>query len=73
VLGHLADYGIDDAVLSLGYRPDAFINAYPDGTVAGISDLLRGGAPPPLDTAGRHPVSPPITPAIDETLRGGQR
>ena len=30
VLGHLAAHGIDDAVLSLGYRPDAFINAYPE-------------------------------------------
>ena len=24
VLGHLASHGIDEAVLSLGYRPDAF-------------------------------------------------
>ncbi len=31
VVGHLADHGIDEAVLSLGYRPDAFINAYPGG------------------------------------------
>ena len=36
VLGHLAAHGIDEAVLSLGYRPDAFIDAYPDGTIAGV-------------------------------------
>jgi mannose-1-phosphate guanylyltransferase len=51
VLSHLADFGIDDAVLSLGYRPDAFINAYPDGTVAGIR-ISYAVEPTPLDTAG---------------------
>ena len=51
VLGHLASHGIDDAVLSLGYRPDAFINAYPDGTVAGIR-ISYAVEPTPLDTAG---------------------
>ena len=29
VLGHLAAHGIDEAVLSLGYLPDAFLDAYP--------------------------------------------
>lgn len=51
VLGHLADHGIDEAVLSLGYRPDAFINAYPSGTVAGVK-LSYAVEPEPLDTAG---------------------
>jgi len=51
VLGHLAAHGIDDAVLSLGYRPDAFINAYPSGTIAGIT-LTYAVEPTPLDTAG---------------------
>ena len=51
VLGHLANHGIDDAVLSLGYRPDAFINAFPDGTVAGIR-ISYAVEPTPLDTAG---------------------
>ena len=36
VLGHLASHGIDEAVLSLGYRPDAFSGAYPDGVIAGV-------------------------------------
>jgi mannose-1-phosphate guanylyltransferase len=51
VLGHLAAHGVDDAVLSLGYRPDAFINAYPDGTIAGVRTTYAV-EPAPLDTAG---------------------
>ena len=51
VIGHLAEHGIDEAVLSLGYRPDAFINAYPDGTIAGVR-LSYAVEPTPLDTAG---------------------
>lgn len=51
VIGQLAEHGIDDAVLSLGYRPDAFINAYPDGTIAGVR-LAYAVEPTPLDTAG---------------------
>jgi mannose-1-phosphate guanylyltransferase len=51
VLAHLASHGIDDAVLSLGYRPDAFSDAYPDGTCAGVA-LHYAVEPEPLDTAG---------------------
>jgi mannose-1-phosphate guanylyltransferase len=51
VLGHLAAHGIDDAVLSLGYRPDAFINAYPGGVIAGVRTTYAVEAAP-LDTAG---------------------
>jgi len=51
VLAHLAEHGIDDAVLSLGYRPDAFQQAYPDGVCAGVS-LHYAVEPEPLDTAG---------------------
>ncbi len=51
VLGHLASHGVDEAVLSLGYRPDAFINAYPGGSIAGVR-LSYAVEPTPLDTAG---------------------
>ena len=51
VLGHLASHGIDEAVLSLGYRPDAFTNAYPDGVIAGVRSTYAV-EPSPLDTAG---------------------
>jgi mannose-1-phosphate guanylyltransferase len=51
VLEHLARYGINEAVLSLGYRPDAFIDAYPDGSCAGVAITYAVEAAP-LDTAG---------------------
>ncbi len=51
VLGHLADHGIEDAVLSLGYRPDAFTGAYPSGTIGGVRSHYAV-EPSPLDTAG---------------------
>ena len=36
VVSHLADHGIEEIGLALGYRPDAFLAAYPDGRIAGI-------------------------------------
>lgn len=51
VLEGLAVHGIDEVVLSLGYRPDAFIEAYPDGKCAGVR-LQYAVEPEPLDTAG---------------------
>ena len=51
VLSTLAGFGVDDAVLSLGYRPDAFFDAYPDDSYAGVA-LHYAVEPEPLDTAG---------------------
>ncbi|HEX6237401.1 MAG TPA: NDP-sugar synthase [Acidimicrobiales bacterium] len=51
VVGHLSAYGVDDVVLSLGYRPDAFVAAYPDGRCAG-ANLHYAVEPEPLDTGG---------------------
>lgn len=51
VLGKLATHGVDEAVLSLGYLPDAFTRAYPSGEVAGVR-LTYAVEPAPLDTAG---------------------
>jgi mannose-1-phosphate guanylyltransferase len=51
VLAHLARHGIDDAVLSMGYKPDAFADAYPEGRCAGV-ELHYAIEPEPLDTAG---------------------
>jgi mannose-1-phosphate guanylyltransferase len=51
VLAHLAAHSIDEAVLSLGYLPDAFVSAYPDSTVAGVR-LSYAVESEPLDTAG---------------------
>jgi mannose-1-phosphate guanylyltransferase len=51
VLAHLGGHGVDSVVLSLGYRPDAFIDAYPDGLCAGVA-LTYAVEETPLDTAG---------------------
>jgi mannose-1-phosphate guanylyltransferase len=51
VLGSLADHGVDRAVLSLGYLPDPFVHAYPDGRIAGVA-VEFAVEPHPLDTAG---------------------
>ncbi|MBW8824799.1 MAG: NDP-sugar synthase [Acidobacteria bacterium] len=51
IMGHLAEHGIDDVVLSLGFKPDAFMAAYPDDVCAGVH-LSYAVEPTPLDTAG---------------------
>ena len=51
VLESLGRAGVTDAVLSLGYRPDAFIDAYPTGRCAGVT-LHYAVEPEPRDTAG---------------------
>jgi len=51
VLSQLALHGVDEAVLSLGYLPDRFLEAYPDGECAGVR-LRYAVEPAPLDTAG---------------------
>ena len=51
VVGHLAPFGIDEAILSLGYKPDAFIDAFPDATCAGVH-VRYAVESEPLDTAG---------------------
>lgn len=51
VVEHLADHGVDEVVLSLGYRPDAFLEAFPDGRCGGVK-LHYAVESAPLDTAG---------------------
>jgi mannose-1-phosphate guanylyltransferase len=51
VLDHLRRHGVDEVVLSLGYKPDAFLEAYPDAVCAGVR-LVYAVEPEPLDTAG---------------------
>lgn len=50
-LTHLAAHGVTDAVLSLGYKPDAFLAAFPSGEACGVR-LHYAVEPAPLDTAG---------------------
>jgi mannose-1-phosphate guanylyltransferase len=52
-LAWLAEAGVDEVVLSLGYRPDAFLERFPGGEVPGTSLRLRLAVEPePLGTAG---------------------
>jgi len=51
VLAHLRRHGVDEAILSIGYRADAFAAAYPDGMAAGVR-LTYAVEPELLDTAG---------------------
>jgi mannose-1-phosphate guanylyltransferase len=51
VVGHLGEHGVDEAILALGYRPDAFMAAYPDAECAGVR-LRYAVEDSPLDTAG---------------------
>jgi mannose-1-phosphate guanylyltransferase len=51
VVGTLGRQGVTEAVLSLGYRQDVFVEAFPDGVCAGVR-LHYAVEPEPLDTAG---------------------
>jgi mannose-1-phosphate guanylyltransferase len=51
VLAGLQAHGVTDAVLSLGYGPDAFLEAYPERMCAGVR-LEFAVEAEPLDTAG---------------------
>jgi mannose-1-phosphate guanylyltransferase len=66
VLEHLAGHGVTDAVLSLGYQPDAFITAFPGDRAAGVS-LSYAIDPEPLDTAGAVGFSARAA-EVDETF-----
>ena len=51
VVARLASFGVEEAVLSLGYRPQVFRDAYADDTCGGLR-LSYAVEPEPLDTAG---------------------
>lgn len=51
VIGGLARHGVTEAVLALGFRPDAFFAHYPDDRCSGV-DLTYAVEREPLDTAG---------------------
>ncbi|MEY2468009.1 MAG: mannose-phosphate guanylyltransferase, partial [Actinomycetota bacterium] len=63
VVTHLAAHGVDDVILSMGYKPDAFLTAYPDHVCAGTPVRYVVEAEP-LDTGGA------IAYAADETSIG---
>ncbi len=66
VLAQLARHGVDRAVLSMGYLPDPFVEAYPDKRIGGV-DVTFAIESHPLGTAGaiRYAAR---TSGIDETF-----
>ncbi len=66
VLERLRSDGVDQAILSLGYRPDAFTAAYPGGCCVGVS-LHYAVESEPLDTAGAIRFAA-LEAGIDETF-----
>ncbi len=50
-IAHLVSHGVDDIVLSMGYKPNGFRSAYPDGYCAGAK-LTYIVEDEPLGTAG---------------------
>jgi mannose-1-phosphate guanylyltransferase len=51
VLAGLGAAGVDEAVLAIGFKPEPFLEAFPDNTCAGVS-LTYAVEPEPMDTAG---------------------
>jgi mannose-1-phosphate guanylyltransferase len=51
LVGGLARAGITQVTLALGFKPEPFVEAFPDGTCAGVR-LDYAVEPEPLDTAG---------------------
>lgn len=63
----LARYGVDEVVFSLGYHPDAFRDAFPAASWAGVR-LSYAVEPEPLDTAGAIRFAAAEADALDERL-----
>ena len=51
LVAHLGRAGITEVTLALGFKPEVFVDAFPDGTCAGVA-LRYAVEPEPLDTAG---------------------
>ena len=59
--------GVDQVVFALGYRPDAFREAFPESSWAGV-ELVYAVEPEPLDTAGAIRFAAHSVGATDERL-----
>ena len=66
VLEALGRHGVTDAVLSLGYLPDRFTEAYPNNVIAGVG-VTYAVEPSPLDTAGAIRFAARVA-GVDETF-----
>lgn len=66
LIAGLARGGVDDVTLALGFKPEPFLEAFPDGTCAGAR-LRYAVEPEPLDTAGAIRFAAEFA-GIDETF-----
>ena len=66
VVANLGRGGVTEAVLALGFKPDGFLAAYPDGVCAGVK-LVYSVEPEPLDTAGAIAFAARLA-GIDDTF-----
>ena len=66
VVAHLGRHGIDEVILSMGYKPDAFLAAFPEGTCDGVR-LTYAVEPQRLDTAGGIAFAARLA-GLDETF-----
>jgi mannose-1-phosphate guanylyltransferase len=66
VVDQLARGGVTDVVLALGFKPEPFREAFPDGRCAGVP-LTYAVEPEPLDTAGAIRFAARFS-GIDETF-----
>lgn len=66
VLEALGRHGVTDAVLSLGYLPDRFTEAYPSNLISGVR-VAYAVEPEPLDTAGAIRYAASLA-KVDETF-----
>ena len=66
LVANLVRGGVTEVTLALGFKPEPFLDAFPDGTCAGAR-LLYAVEPEPLDTAGAIRFAAEAT-GIDETF-----
>jgi NDP-sugar pyrophosphorylase family protein len=66
VVAHLSRHGIDEVVLSMGYQPEAFLTAFPEGTCNGVR-LVYAVEPERLDTGGGIAFAARLA-GLDETF-----
>lgn len=66
VVAHLGCHDVDEVILSMGYKPDAFLAAFPEGTCNGVR-LTYAVEPQRLDTGGGIAFAARLA-GLDETF-----
>ena len=66
LVANLARGGVTEVTLALGFQPEPFVEAFPDGACAGVA-LRYAVEPEPLDTAGAIRFAADVA-GIDDTF-----